>query len=219
LSNTPSVNARSEILSEVDDFFMSQGPVQKTMYTIAQRLARAHIEYAVIGGMALALHGFVRPTQDVDLLLTREGLEHFQKQLVGPGYTPLFGGAQKHFRDTETGVKVEFITAGEYPGDGKAKPVVFPDPEDAAVTIDELRVVNLVTLIELKLASGLSADHRKLRDLADVQQLIERLKLPEDLSAQLDESVRNEFLRLWRLAQKARREEAESDWRQSNDKG
>jgi hypothetical protein len=29
----------------------------------------------------------------------------------------------------ETGVCVEFVVAGEYPGDGKPKPVAFPDPE------------------------------------------------------------------------------------------
>jgi hypothetical protein len=64
-------------------------------------------------------------------------------------------------------------------------------------------------LIELKLASGLSAEHRRLRDLADVQQLIEILSLPRSLSEQLDPSVQDEYLRLWELADQARREEIE----------
>jgi hypothetical protein len=54
-------------------------------------------------------------------------------------------------------------------------------------------------LLELKLASGLSAPHR-LRDLADVQDLIVALSLPLDLADQLDASVRDEYRRLWRTS-------------------
>jgi len=210
MSYVPVIDSGSEILRQVDEFFMSQGPVQNTLRNLARRLAEEHIDYAVIGGMALALHGLVRPTQDVDLLLSREGLAQFHQLLVGRGYVPLFSGARKHFRDAETGVKVEIITTGEYPGDGKPKPVVFPVPGDAAITVGEFRVVSLERLIELKLASGLSAEHRQLRDLADVQQLIEVLNLSKDLALRLDNSVRDEYLRLWRLAQKTLKEETES---------
>jgi hypothetical protein len=210
MSRIQSNVANPDALRQVDEFFMNTSPVQQTLRNLARRLSEAQIDYAVIGGMALALHGFVRPTQDVDLLLTREGLEKFHEDLVGRGYVPLFPGARKHFRDTETGVKVEVITTGEYPGDGKPKAVVFPVPDDVAIDAGACRVVRLETLLELKLASGLSAEHRQLRDLADVQQLIEMLDLPAELSQRLDESVRDEYLRLWRLAQKAREETRES---------
>jgi len=211
MSTTPVISTRSNVLQQVDEFFMSSGPVHQTLSKLAQRLSEAGIDYAVIGGMALALHGFVRPTQDVDLLLSPEGLEKFHTEMVGRGYVATFQGARKHFRDAETGVKVEIITSGEYPGDGKPKPVVFPDPASSAERIGVHRVVKLATLIELKLASGLSAEHRQLRDLADVQQLIETLDLAEDLSQQLDASVRNEYQRLWRLARKSRSEQNESE--------
>jgi hypothetical protein len=55
------------------------------------------------------------------------------------------------------------------------------------------------TLIELKLASGMSAPHR-LRDLADVQDLISTLKLPLEFSKTLDSSVRETFVKLWNNA-------------------
>ncbi len=157
--------------------------------------------------MALALHGLVRPTQDVDLLLTPEGLDRFHRQWVGRGYVPLFSEARKHFRDTETGVRIEIITTGEFPGDGKPKPVVFPDPAKASIKLGGFDVIRLERLIELKLASGLSAEHRMLRDFSDVQSLIETLDLPADLSTQLDPSVRQEYRRLWDLAQRARGEQ------------
>jgi hypothetical protein len=201
LSQTVSAD---RILQEVDEFFMKTGPVHETLRALASRLPRENIAYAVIGGMAVALHGLVRPTQDVDLLLTREGLERFHEQLAGRGYVPLFPGARKHFRDAATGVKVEMVTAGEYPGDGRPKPVAFPDPQEASVEVDGINVLVLPKLIELKLASGLSAEHRTLRDLADVQLLIETLRLPLGLGEQLDPSVRGEYARLWDIVRRAR---------------
>ncbi len=66
-----------ETLREVDNFFMKTGPVHETLSKLAERLPKEKIDYALIGGMALALHGFVRPTQDIDLLMTAEGLERF----------------------------------------------------------------------------------------------------------------------------------------------
>lgn len=210
MSTTPVTTASDDVLRQVDEFFMSTGPVHQTLSKLARRFSEAGIDYAVIGGMALSLHGFVHPTQDVGLLLSPDGLEKFRNEFVGRGYVPAFQGARKHFLDPETGVKVEIITTGEYPGDGKPKPVVFPDPATSAVSIGEYEVVELPCLIELKLASGLSAEHRQLRDLADVQQLIETLDLPEDLSQQLDTSVRKEYLRLWRLAKQSQSDQNET---------
>jgi hypothetical protein len=182
------------------DFFMKRDIVNETLERITGRLETAGIPYAIIGGMALPAHGVMRFTEDVDVLTTREGLEAIHAQLVGRGYVLAFPGARKALRDTTTGVKVEFITTGEYPGDGKPKPVVFPDPREASVELEGYRVIALSKLIELKLASGLNAVHR-LRDLADVQDLIRALKLPRELGEQLDPSVRGEFWRMWDAAQ------------------
>ena len=63
------------------------------------------------------------------------------------------------------------------------------------------KVINLEKLIELKLASGLSATHR-MRDLADVQDLIIALNLPLELKNKLDKSVRPEYQRIWEAANK-----------------
>jgi hypothetical protein len=189
-----------EALRRGSDFFMKRDIVNQTLERLTKRLEEEAIPYAVIGGMALPAHGFSRFTDDVDVLTTPEGLDAIHRSLVGRGYVPLFPGARKAVRDTTTGVKVEFITTGEFPGDGKPKPVVFPDPRDASIEVEGYRVIALPKLIELKLASGLTAPHR-LRDLADVQDLIAALKLPRELGEQLDPSVRDEYHRLWGLAQ------------------
>jgi len=181
---------------------MKKGIVFETMRRLAQRLEGEGIPYAIIGGMALAAHGYVRMTLDVDILLTPEGLARFREKLVGKGYVANFPGAAKSFRDTETNVKIEIITAGEFPGDGLPKPVSFPEPVgQTTVEQDDIMVINLAKLIELKLASGLSATHR-MRDLADVQDLIIALNLPLELKDKLDESVRAEYRRIWEAANK-----------------
>ncbi|MDB9514779.1 hypothetical protein PN499_26605 [Kamptonema animale CS-326] len=187
------------IFREIDQFFMQQGKVYETLQNVSRSLSKAGIEYAVIGGMALVIHGYSRTTQDVDLLLTPEGLETFRTALVGRGFVPAFTGATKMFKDTATGVSVEIIVTGEYPGDGKPKPVIFPDPAVVSVDRDGIKVIELVKLIELKLASGLSAPGR-LKDLADVQELVRALSLPSELDG-LDESVKADYLRLWEAVQ------------------
>jgi hypothetical protein len=188
------------VLREAGQFFMGQGDVYRTLQRLAERLEREGIPYALIGGLALAHHGLVRMTQDVDILMTADGLAAFKERCVGRGYVLAFAGAHKTFRDTETGVRIEVITTGEYPGDGLPKPVAFPAPDAVAEEREGIRVVGLETLIELKLASGLTAPHR-LRDLADVQDLIEALQLPLALADRLDPSVREKYEELWKAAQ------------------
>jgi hypothetical protein len=186
------------MLREASAYFAGEGQLYGTLRRLTQRLNSEGIPYALLGGLALAEHGYPRLTEDIGLLLTPYGLQRFRQRLIGWGYRPAFSGAQKTFRDTETGVRIEIVTAGEYPGDGLPKPVAFPDPTTPGMTvqIEGVRVVTLEKLIELKLASGMSASHR-LRDLADVQDLIARLRLPSTMADRLDPSVQAAYRDLW----------------------
>jgi hypothetical protein len=188
------------LLKEASDYYMERGDVFTTLRNLTRRLEEEKIPYALVGGLALAAHGFVRMTQDVDILMTHEGLETFKKKFLGRGYVLAFSGAQKTFRDTETQVRIEILITGDYPGDGKPKPISFPDPSIVFTERGGMRVISIETLVELKLASGMSAPHR-LRDLADVQDLIVTLKLPIEFSELLDASVRETFRQLWNSAQ------------------
>jgi hypothetical protein len=180
-------------------FFRGQGMLNQTLLRVVADLDRAGIEYAVIGAIALNQHGYKRFTEDIDILLTKDGLDAFRAQLVGLGYRPAFEGAKKTFRTADTNVRVEFITAGEYPGDGKPKAVAFPDPRGCTEEIDGVRTLALAKLIELKLASGMTAPDR-LKDLADVQELIKLKNLGADFAQELDESVRPKYLELQQAA-------------------
>jgi hypothetical protein len=188
-----------EYLGRLGAFFVGDSPVQKAALTIAQRLDEAQIPYAIAGPLCLGAHGVLRATEDVDVLLTREGLERFKQAWLGRGYVNLRPGG-KAVRDTVTGVRIDFLLSGEYPGDGLPKPVVFPEPSAVAETAGSLRIVRLPVFLELKLASGMSAPHR-LQDLADVLRLIEKRALPRDLASTLDPSVAAKYDELWQAAQ------------------
>ncbi|MBC8112760.1 MAG: hypothetical protein H7062_00115, partial [Candidatus Saccharimonas sp.] len=124
-------NAREWAMAESDAFFQEKGKVHETLRRVTQRLTELGIPHAVVGGLALFQHGFRRFTEDVDLLVTADGLKTVHAELEGRGYLPPFQGS-KHLRDTETKVKIEFLTTGQFPGDGKEKPIAFPDPAQVA---------------------------------------------------------------------------------------
>src|SRR5689334_12682151 len=178
-------------------FFMGTAEVQYALQKLTGVLDTAGIPYAIAGAMALNHHGYRRVT--VDVLLTRDGLDRLKQAVLGRGYVEKFPGS-KGLRDTEYGVAIDILLAGEYPGDGKPKPVRFPDPASIAVRGEHGAFLPLETLIELKLASGLSAPHR-LKDLADVLELIRAAALPASLAEQLDPSVRAKYAELWTAAQ------------------
>jgi len=186
-------------LEQIGEYFLGSSPVQKAAADIARRLDEMGVDYALAGALCLAAHGLVRATEDVDVLITREGLDRFKEKWLGLGYLELRPGG-KAVRDTVNGVKVDFLIAGDYPGDGKPKPVSFPEPRTAATDAGAFRIVSLPQFIELKLASGMTAPHR-LQDLADVQRLIARARLPRQLSDSLNPYVRARFLELWDTAQ------------------
>src|SRR5688572_21031005 len=104
---------------------MKDADVHRALHKIARLLNEANIPYALVGGLALNEYGYRRVTVDVDLLMTREGLAEFKERFLGRGYVEKFPGS-KGFRDTENGVMIDVVIAGEYPGDGKPKSVRFP---------------------------------------------------------------------------------------------
>ncbi len=182
-------------MDEGDRHFQGEDSVFKALRKLAARLEALGVSYAVAGGMALQAHGFRRLTVDVDVLVSREGLQTIHAKLEGLGYVPPFTGS-KNLRDAEYGVRVEFLVAGEFPGDGKPKPVAFPDPGEVGVLIDGVRYVNLPGLVELKIASGMT-NLGRLKDLADVQELIKAVGLSADFAGELNPYVRDTYLDLW----------------------
>lgn len=186
--------------SRADAFFMQTSPIHETLQRLSKTLAAMQIPFAIAGAMAANAHGHRRTTADVDVLLRRADLERFKAAWIGRGWVEKFAGS-KGFRDAVNQVPVDVLIAGDYPGDGLPKPIAFPDPAAITMPADQsIPYLDLSTLLELKLASGMTAPHR-LQDLADVIQLIRVNRLPLDYGEQLDSYVREKFREMWQAAQ------------------
>jgi hypothetical protein len=190
-----------EVYAEGQRYFMGKGRLNNALAQLVADLNEHDIDYLVIGAIALMAYGYPRFTEDIDLILDPEGLHKFHHELIGLGYSPAFQGARKRLRSTRDGTSIEVIAAGDYPGDGKPKPVSFPKPCEASVEIDGVKFPTLEKLIELKLASGMTAPDR-LKDLADVQELIKVRGLSIDFAEKLNPYVREKFLELLEAVQR-----------------
>ena len=182
--------------AEAQRYFMGEGRLNNALAQLVSDLEEHRIDYLVIGAVALFAHGYPRLTEGIDIVFTAEGLNKFHEQLIGLGYAPAFPGARKRLRSTRDGVRIDVVASGEYPGDGKPKPVRFPNPLEASVEIDGVRFAKLEKLIELKLASGMTAPDR-LKDLADVQEMIKIRSLDGEFADKLNPYVREKYLELF----------------------
>ncbi len=179
---------------------MQQSPIHEAMRRLTKALTEMQIPFAIAGAMAANAHGHKRTTADIDILIRREDLERFKERYIGRGWVDKFEGS-KNFRDAVCDVSIDALMVGQYPGDGLPKPVVFPEPESVAVLLEgTIPYISLKTLLELKLASGMTAPHRP-RDLDDVIQLIRVNLLPINYADQLNPYVQEKFRELWQSAQ------------------
>lgn len=219
-----------KVLREAEALYEGTGRLHKTYQRLTSRLQDLDISSELVGGYALILHGVRRFTEDIDMVIRPRDLAVLRDGLIGAGYVSI-PGAARSIRDAQTGVRIDFVLSGEFPGDGKPKAVAFPDPDEHTEVLNppsprrpaaghgakrpwlrrvplrhsapkvrgkelhKIKVVDLKTLIELKLASGMTA-RNCLQDLADVQRLIEVHHLDKKFVAQLHRYVRPKFLEL-----------------------
>jgi hypothetical protein len=184
-------------LEEIGIFFDGTAPVFHTMRRLARQLEQAGIPYAVMGGMAVNAHGARRTTDDLDVLLTPEGLEQFRRQFAGGDYEPV-PKRSRRFVDRQNDVTVDFLVTGHFPGRGQRE-LAFPNPEEASEEIEKIRVVNLVQLVQLKLAAC------RYYDFGDVVYLIRVHNLDESFADRLHPSVRADYVEC--LEEKRREDE------------
>jgi hypothetical protein len=197
-------------LKEIDMFFQGRDPVHQTMRRAARRLERAGIAYAVVGGMAVNAHRYQRTTKDVDFLVTPEGFDSFCERFVGKNYAAV-PDRPLRFVDRTSRITVDFLLTGDFPGSGDPGPIAYPDPNAVGETIDKIRILDLVTLVELKLAA------RRYRDFGDVVELIRFNNLDETFAERLHPSVRRDYIEC--LEEKRREDLYEARQRPPGDRG
>jgi len=173
----------------------------KSLWATAARchevLAAEGIPHAVVGGIAVCLHGYQRNTVDVDILAQREQQDAIHACLKAAGF--MWQAENHEYRD-ETGIAVHFVIAGEPAG--RDSEVRLPNPSDSDVVqiMEGLPALTLARLIESKIACGEGNLRRAHKDFADVVELIAVHGLDGRFASQLHKSVRRTFRRLVRHA-------------------
>ncbi len=128
------------------------------------------IEYAVCGGLSIAIHGFVRATVDIDILIQPESLEKAYKIAGEKGFD--IRGLDISFKERA----VEIRRVSKIDDDGEVLSLdlllVTPQVEDVWASREEidflgkkLSVVSREGLIKMKRLAG------RPQDLADIERL------------------------------------------------
>ena len=168
-----------------------RGAVWETARRASAALRRAHVPFAVAGGLAVHLHGYYRSTTDVDLLVAREDQAAIREALGAAGLP--WSRSRREFVGPDD-TPIHLLFAGELIGQTG---IANPAPSAPALSeIDDLPVLRLARIIEIKVAVGTSSVRRAHKDLADVVELIAANKLTKAFAAKLHKSVRREFKRL-----------------------
>lgn len=191
-----------DVIKNAGEFFEGRSALHRAADRLRRKLEELGIPFAVAGGFALGAYSHTRETEDVDILVRKEDWHRFKAATLGLGYTEVFAGS-KAVRDTEDGVRIEPLYTGGYPGDGKPKPITFPDPSDPDAVHKQERypVVSLEKLVELKIAAGMTSPGRQLKDYADAVELIRKNSLPASFVDRLNPYVHETFARLHQMAQ------------------
>ena len=164
--------------------------IVETARTAAAMLAEHDIPHLVVGGLALQEHGYPRMTIDVDMVVpdVLEAVEFLTASLTGPFYR--VPGVNDRVEDRRNGVMIDLLPAGKVLRRGCKVP--FPQPGKIA---GQFQIATLEQLISLKLDSWAGSPARRLKDKADVNELILRRKLPRELAVAT--AVRAHYLETW----------------------
>jgi hypothetical protein len=168
-------------------FFEGKDALHQTMRRLVKRLEKAGVAYAIVGGMAVYAHGHERTTGDVDILLTSQGFVKFQELFVPKNYGPV-PNRRRRFVDRKNQLTLDVLITGYFPGTGKPGPISYPDPEAVRERIKSVYYVDLVTLLQLKLAA------RRHQDFADVVSLISKHNLDESFADRLHPTLRRDYI-------------------------
>lgn len=158
-----------------------RGAILETARELTASMKEAGISGAVIGGVAVVLHGHIRTTRDIDIFI--EGTaEPLAKLLKTMGFE--HDAVRKEF--VRDGLPVHLILLDQLGSTPRNR-----------VEIDGIATVSLADLIEMKLRSG-SANLLRAQDLADVIGLIRRHRFTGEFAKHLEKSLRPTFRKLCR---------------------
>lgn len=139
-------------------------PVDQALPAVRELMESAGVAFKLVGGLAVIHHGYIRTTEDIDVLVEAGSQDRFDARLEPSGFareTP------HRLRHRATGVAVHLLVAGEPMPRPGGPP--YPSPESLSSSPEDRAVVSLAALVRLKLLAG------RHQDRADVVALLKDL--------------------------------------------
>ena len=133
------------------------------------------ISYAVIGGLALDIHGIIRTTQDIDFIVPLQDIQKIEGFMLARGYKKLFRNNEvaNYASDNFELGRVDFLLAHrKYTQNMLKNTIAF----DTKVSPYKLNVAQLEDLIGLKLQAHFNKKDRKTDDLKDIENIITQFR-------------------------------------------
>jgi hypothetical protein len=149
----------------------------KTARTAVSVLADHDIPHLIVGGLAVQEHGYPRVTINVDIVVpdVLEAVELLTASVTGPFFR--VPKIPDRVEDRRNGVLIDLLPAGQVLKAGCKIP--FPQPAKVA---EQFQFISLEDLISLKLDSWNGSPNRRIKDKADVVELIKYRNLPRELA-------------------------------------
>jgi hypothetical protein len=168
------------------------------LFSLHRDLQRAGVDYAVVGGIALGAHNYLRNTDDIDILVSRATYPNL-KALVPRGYIydPDTDARTLYMLLEKGRVQVDILVEGEVWG------LALPNPVRVRKRMAGVWFVDLPTLVCMKLAAG------RIKDLQDVQQLLVENALDRAFARRLPADLQEKYLSLLDLTLAAAPAEAQ----------
>lgn len=146
---------------------------------VSAAIEAAGCEGGIVGGVAVFLHGYPRTTVDIDAYVTDR--KRVAEELEKRGFRWVEGRRQWEKNEFPAQLLAPNDDIGFHPG--------------RFSRLQGIRTVALGDLISMKLSSGTRHIHR-MKDLADVVELMKRLKLDKSFAPRVTPGLRAEFKKL-----------------------
>jgi hypothetical protein len=140
--------------------------LRKTLETARTLLSDSQIDFALIGGFALAAHGIHRATKDIDLLVDGNKKDLVKKIFVDFGFKIIY----------ESQEVIQFEGPGYLDMVFANRPLSLQMLKQSknGLRLASVPVVSRESLIGLKIQAYKNDPNRMLRDKADIQELLKQ---------------------------------------------
>ena len=159
--------------------------LKKSMNQIYKILKSYNIKFIFLGGATLPFYGYLRTTEDIDILVSKSDKSKFES-LIGKYLKRAFSGASRTFIWNDPRTKMDVL----YSGDEKQS-LEYEEPKKIGYKKEGLPFITLENLIKYKLAANRYIDKN------DIEKLIIKNNLQVTFADDFRKDLKLKYKKIW----------------------